>query len=138
MVTRFQSAAPAILGVARILIGVMFASHGAQKLLGAFGGLPPGAPAWVVWTAGPLELFGGALIAAGLFTRPLAFICSGLMAAAYFYGHARGGFWPKVNGGELAIIYCWFFLYVSAAGPGSFALDGLIRRREITAAPAEA
>jgi putative oxidoreductase len=129
MFTRFQTAAPAILGVARILIGVMFASHGAQKVLGAFGGMPPGAPGWIVWTAGPLELVGGALIAAGLFTRPLAFLCSGLMAAAYFYGHARGGFWPKVNGGELAIIYCWFFLYLAAAGPGAFALDNLIKRR---------
>ncbi|HYR27593.1 MAG TPA: DoxX family protein, partial [Thermoanaerobaculia bacterium] len=95
----------------------MFACHGAQKVLGAFGGMPPEAPKWIVWTAGPAELIGGALIAIGLFTRPVAFVCSGLMAVAYFYGHARGGLLPKVNGGELAVIYCWLFLYLSAQGP---------------------
>jgi putative oxidoreductase len=113
----------------------MFASHGAQKVLGVFGGIPAGAPAWVVWTAGPIELIGGVLIAIGLFTRPVAFLCSGLMAVAYFYGHARGGFWPKVNGGEMAVLYCWLFLYIAAAGPGAFALDHLIfRKREVATA----
>jgi putative oxidoreductase len=123
--------APRILAVFRILMGVMFASHGAQKLFGAFGGLPPGAGGWMVNTAGPLEFFGGILIAAGLLTRFSAFICSGLMAVAYFYGHARGGFWPKANGGELAVIYCWFFLYLAAHGPGAWALDNLWRRRAV-------
>lgn len=128
-VVRFRSWAPQILGAARILVGVMFACHGAQKVLGAFGGMPQGAPRWIVWTAGPIELIGGALIAIGLFTRISAFICSGLMAAAYFMGHARNGFWPKLNGGEIAILYCWFFLYLSAQGPGAWALDNLRRRR---------
>ncbi|HYK02400.1 MAG TPA: DoxX family protein [Thermoanaerobaculia bacterium] len=124
--------APRILAVFRILMGVMFACHGAQKLFGAFGGLPPGAGGWMVNTAGPLEFFGGILIAAGLLTRFTAFICSGLMAVAYFYGHARGGFWPKANGGELAVIYCWFFLFLAAHGPGAWALDNLFRRRSVT------
>jgi putative oxidoreductase len=121
--------APRVLAVFRFLMGVMFACHGAQKLFGAFGGIPPGAESWMTWTAGTLEFFGGILIAAGLLTRPTAFLCSGLMAVGYFYGHARGGFWPKMNGGEPAVIYCWFFLYLAAHGPGAWALDNLFRRR---------
>ncbi len=105
------------------------ACHGAQKVLGAFGGMPPDAPKWIVWTAGPLELFGGALLAVGLFTRSIAFILSGLMAVAYFYGHARGGLLPKVNGGELAVLYCWLYLYIAAAGPGAWALDRVLFQR---------
>lgn len=121
--------APKILGITRILLGIMFASHGAQKVLGMFGGTPPGAPAWVIWGAGTIELVGGILLALGLFTRFVAFICSGTMAVAYFYGHARNGFLPKVNGGEMAVVYCWIFLYFAAMGPGAFALDNLRRKR---------
>ena len=125
--------APRILSVFRILAGIMFACHGAQKIFNAFGGIPPGmAPKWLLWSAGPLEFFGGVLIALGLFTRPVAFILSGLMAAAYFYGHARNGFWPKTNGGELAVLYCWLFLYLAAQGPGAWALDRLLRRRTVS------
>jgi len=120
---RFHAQAPRILGAMRIIVGVMFACYGAQKVLGAFGGLPPGAPAWIVWTAGPIELIGGTLIALGLFTRSAAFLCSGLMAFAYFIGHAPNGFWPILNHGELAIVYCWFFFYVAAQGPGAWAID---------------
>ena len=121
---------PRILAGLRILSGAMFACHGAQKIFGAFGGMPPGAPQTVVWIAGPIEFFGGVLIALGLFTRPAAFISSGLMAVAYFWGHARGGFLPKVNGGELAVFYCWVFLYIAAQGPGAFAIDNLLRKRK--------
>ena len=128
IVDRFSAQAPAILAVTRFLTGVMFACHGAQKLFGAFGGLPPGAMNWMTWTAGVLEFFGGILIAAGLFTRPVAFLCSGLMAVGYFYGHARGGFLPKVNGGEPAVLYCWLFLYLAAQGPGRWAIDSLRAR----------
>jgi putative oxidoreductase len=128
---RFSSLAPKILGITRIISGVMFTCYGAQKLFGAFGGIPPGAPRWIINTAGPIELIGGALIAIGLLTRPAAFLSSGLMAAAYFKGHAfsGGGFWPHANGGELAVLYCWLFLYIAAAGPGAFAIDNLLRRR---------
>jgi putative oxidoreductase len=122
--------APKILSILRILAGTMFACYGAQKLFGAFGGMPPGVPMdWMIWTSGIIECFGGALIALGLFTRPVAFLASGLMACAYFIGHARNGFWPKANGGELAILYCWIFLYISAQGPGAWALDKLLSRR---------
>lgn len=120
----FQSFAPQILGITRILFGIMMAAHGAQKALGAFGGVPEGVPAHIVWVAGPLELIGGLLVAAGLFTRPTAFVLSGLMAFAYFLGHASQGFWPLQNGGELAVIYSWFSLYLAAQGPGAFAVDG--------------
>jgi putative oxidoreductase len=127
----FTRQASRILSIFRFLTGVMFACHGAQKILGAFGGLPPGAEGWMTTTAGWMELVGGALIAVGLFTRPVAFLCSGLMAVAYFYGHARGGFLPKVNGGELAVLYCWFFLYLAAQGPGAWALDHLRTRKRV-------
>lgn len=125
---RFTSQAPRILSILRILAGVMFACHGAQKILGAFGGMPPGVPMTAeIWIAGIIELAGGALIAIGLFTRTTAFIASGLMAVAYFKGHAAGGFFPKVNGGEPAVMYCWLFLYIAAAGPGAWAVDTLFR-----------
>jgi putative oxidoreductase len=126
---KLSSFAPQILAITRILVGVLFTSHGAQKVLGAFGGVPAGTPAFIVWSAGLVELLGGALIAVGLFTRGAAFLSSGLMAFAYFMAHASRGFWPILNGGELAIVYCWLFLYLAAQGPGSFALDNL-RQRE--------
>lgn len=113
----------------RILFGIMMACHGAQKVFGAFGGMPDGVPPFVKWGAGGIELVGGALLAIGLFTRPTAFLLSGLMAAAYFIGHAPAGFWPKQNQGELAVIYCWLALYYAAAGPGAWSLDGLRTRR---------
>jgi putative oxidoreductase len=119
---------PRILSLLRFIAGAMFAAHGAQKLFGMFGGMPPGVPWRVVYIAGGLEFFGGILLALGIFTRPLAFILSGLMAVAYFEGHARGGFLPKVNGGEMAVLYCWLFLYIAAAGPGAWAVDNLFRR----------
>jgi putative oxidoreductase len=75
-----------------------------------------------------LELFGGALLLVGLFTRPVAFILSGLMAVAYFMAHATGGFWPLGNGGELAVLYCFVFLYMAAAGGGPWSVDSLLRR----------
>jgi putative oxidoreductase len=125
MFERLSTQAPRILGVTRILFGVMMASHGAQKVLGAFGGVPAGAPPFVVWVAGSIELIGGGLIALGFLTRAAAFLMSGLMAFAYFMGHAPRGFWPIVNGGELAIVYCWLSLYLAAQGPGAWALDRL-------------
>lgn len=127
MFQRLERFAPHILGITRILFGIMMASHGAQKLFGAFGGMPAGVPPHIIWIAGSIEFFGGLLIAIGLFTRPVAFLMSGLMAAAYFIGHAPQGFWPKQNQGELAVIYCWFSLYLAAAGPGAFSIDGVLR-----------
>ncbi|HEX6737593.1 MAG TPA: DoxX family protein [Vicinamibacteria bacterium] len=117
--------APQILGLTRILVGILFTCHGAQKVLGAFGGVPPGSPALIVWVAGLIELIGGVMLAVGLFTRSVAFLSSGLMAVAYFMAHAPQGFWPIKNGGELAVVYCWLFLCMAALGPGAFALDNL-------------
>lgn len=122
MFHKLEKFAPQILGVTRILFGIMLACHGAQKVLGAFGGLPPGVPAAIIWVAGTIELFGGGLIAVGLLTRSAAFLNSGLLAVAYFTAHASKGFWPILNGGELAIIYSWLSLYFAAHGPGAFAL----------------
>ena len=135
MIARFQSWSPYILGIMRILSGVMFACHGAQKEFGMFGGMPPGMtiPWYITWIAGPIELAGGILIALGLFTRVAAFLSSGLMAVAYFWGHAPNGFWPTVNQGEIAILYCWLFLFLAAHGPGAWALDNL--RGRATASP---
>ena len=107
----------------RIMAGFLFLWHGAQKLLGfpvaAMEGLPP----FITFVAGPIELLGGALVLIGLFTRWAAFLCSGLMAAAYWMGHGTQAFFPLANGGELAALYCFVFLFISANGPGVWNLD---------------
>jgi putative oxidoreductase len=132
--TRVAALAPHILGIMRFITGALFVTHGAQKVFGAFGGIPPGSPAWIVNIGGWMEVIGGILIAIGLFTRIAAFLCSGEMAVAYFYGHIYmnpvKSFWPNVNGGEMAVLFCWIFLYIAAAGPGSFAVDNLLWRRK--------
>jgi putative oxidoreductase len=123
---------PRLLSVLRIILGFLFIPHGAQKL---FGFMAP--PQWstppifsMVGIAGALEFFGGLLILLGLFTRPVAFILSGMMAVAYFMIHAPGGFWPLQNKGELAIIYCWLFLVFSVAGGGAWSIDRLWSKRD--------
>ena len=136
MFSKLQSHAPHVLAVTRILVGILIACHGAQKVLGAFGGVPDGVPAFIVWGAGSIELFGGMLMAVGLFTRSTSFLMSGLMAVAYFMGHASKGFWPILNGGELAIAYSWLSLYLAAQGPGAWALDNARGERHEEATPA--
>ena len=119
-------------GLFRIILGFLFTCHGSQKLLG----LPVPGPHGTVelmslmGLAGILELVGGLLILVGLFTRPVAFLLSGLMAAAYFMAHAPQGFWPIVNKGEAAVLYCFAFFFLSAAGAGAFSLDTLLARRQ--------
>jgi putative oxidoreductase len=108
-------------GVLRIVAGLLFAQHGAQKLFGAFGGEQVEL-ATLMGLAGVIEFFGGLLIAAGIFTRWAAFIASGQMAVAYFMAHAPQGFYPIVNRGELAALYCFLFLYMAARGGGRLAL----------------
>lgn len=118
-----------IYAVTRILAGLMFMAHGLQKIFGLFGGTPEGTPAFIVWGAGSIELVTGALIAIGLFTAPAAFLASGTMAAAFVMGHVFGpqnpthNILPIVNRGELAVVYCWLFLYVAAKGAGIWSAD---------------
>jgi putative oxidoreductase len=121
------------LSLLRIVAGLTFACHGAQKLFGWLGGMGGhGATASfgsLLWTAGTLESVGGALIIAGLFTRPVAFVLSGEMAVAYFRQHAPRAFWPINNGGELAVLYCFIFLYLCFAGGGPLSLDRLRQKK---------
>ena len=115
----------------RLMFGLLFASHGAQKLFGMFGGVDgKGTPltfeaGGLGYVAGWIELITGLLIAIGLFTGIAAFLASGTMAAAYFMAHASGGFWPTVNQGETAVLYCFAFLYMAARGSGRVSLDGM-------------
>ncbi|MCA1561798.1 MAG: DoxX family protein [Acidobacteria bacterium] len=119
--------APQIYAALRIVAGLMFACHGAQKLFGAFGGqqMPV---ASMIGVAGIIELVGGLLIAIGLFASIAAFISSGEMAAAYFMAHAAKAPLPIENGGELAALYCFLFLYIAARGPGVWAVERAPRR----------
>ena len=143
---------PRLLSVLRIVTAFLFIAHGAQKLFG-FPAAPPPTPEQqakqecvkkcepppqqpqpsgtppLIKVAGVLEFFGGLLFLFGLFTRPVAFIMSGTMAVAYFMSHAPGGFWPILNRGELAVLYCFVFLFFSVAGGGDWSLDRLLRRR---------
>ena len=114
--------------LARVVIGFLYACHGAQKLFGVLGGTrelhdPMGL------IAGIVEFGGGFLIVLGLFARVAAFLASGEMAVAYFKVHAPRGFWPILNGGERAAFYCFFFLFVAAYGAGPLSLDRLLRRK---------
>jgi len=124
---------PRALGLLRIVSGYLFIAHGTAKLLkmphvAMLDKLQP----WTLsWFAGCLELAGGALLILGLFTRPTAFVLSGLMAFAYFIGHASKGtpLLPLLNGGELAVLYCFLFLFLSVAGGGAWSVDSIIKRR---------
>ena len=113
----------------RIVAGFTFSLHGFQKLFGFFGGMHGGRAHFFseLWLAAVLECFGGLLILTGLFTRPVAFLLCGEMAVAYFKAHAPHGFWPITNGGELAVIYCFIFLFLMSAGAGPLSLDSSLR-----------
>jgi len=123
-----SGAAPWALSILRMVAAFLFMEHGGQKLLHfppsahPMSHLPP-----LLLVAGTLELFGGLFILLGLFTRPVALLLSGEMASAYFLQHAPHGFWPIGNGGELAVFYCFLFLYLAAAGGGPISLERLWR-----------
>jgi putative oxidoreductase len=122
-----------LLSVLRIMTGLLFMEHGTTKLLGfpatEMFAQPPEAGS-LIWIAGVLELVGGALVAIGLFTRPVAFVLAGQMAAAYFMAHASQAFWPVQNQGDAAILFCFIFLYIAAAGGGPWSLDGVVFKRK--------
>ena len=121
---------PRLLSILRIVAAFLFVAHGTEKWL-AFP-VPRESPT-VLWSlsgvAGLFELVGGFLLLVGLFTRPVAFVLSGLMASAYFIAHAPDAFWPIVNRGELAVLYCFVFLYLAAAGGGPWSVDRWLRRK---------
>jgi putative oxidoreductase len=122
--------APRLLSVLRIVAGVLFLQHGMAKYL-KFPTVPMFAkidPITPVGIAGMFELVGSILLILGLFTRPVAFLLSGLMAVAYFMAHAPRDFFPILNGGELAILYSFVFLYIAAAGPGPWSIDAARRK----------
>ena len=113
-----------IYAATRIVVGLLFACHGAQKLFGLFGGAPAEVPTAIIWTAGPIELVGGLMVATGVLTSLAAFICSGQMAVAYFLAHQSRGLLPIQNGGELAAVYSFIFLVISVRGAGIWSYDG--------------
>ncbi len=128
--SRTTSVSRYLLSVLRIVAGFTFTLHGLQKF-GAFGGMHGHRAAvfTLIWFAAVLETIGGPLLILGLFTRPVAFILAGEMAVAYFRGHAPHSLWPVVNGGELAVLYCFIFLYIVAAGAGPISVDHLMGKR---------
>ena len=120
-----QSLAPVLQSMLRIVTGLLFLEHGTGKLLGFPHGLPfiDQMPAGLLYFTGGMELIGGLLITIGLFTRPVAFVLSGFMAFAYFMAHLPMSFFPAINLGEPAILYCFIFLYLAATGPGPWSVD---------------
>ena len=121
--------APYLLSILRIVAGLLFLEHGLSKLFGfpQSGHLPEFLS--LIWFAGAIELVGGILVALGLFTRAAAFVMSGEMAFAYFMSHAPRDFYPIINGGDAAILYCFLFLFLAFAGAGPLSLDALLWRK---------
>jgi len=131
--SRIRSFEPFARSLLRIVAGFTFSEHGFRKILGLFGGLGAKGAATpfgtLIWVAGCLELVGGLLLLLGLFTSPVAFILCGEMAVAYFRVHFPHGFFPIVNHGELAALYCFIFLYLCVAGAGPLSLDAIARHK---------
>ena len=131
MMSSLEAWTPRVLSLLRFITALLFMEHGLMKLL-EFPGPQPGAPdplPPLLLAAAWIEVVGGALLALGLFTRIAAFVCSGQMAVAYFTAHGSQGFWPALNGGEAAILFCFIFLYLVFAGPGAWSLDAMRGRR---------
>jgi putative oxidoreductase len=120
-----------ILGLLRLMTGLLLLEHGTSKFLGfPHSSMTGVSPTSLIGIAGILELVGGALLTVGLFTRPVAFILSGMCAVAYFYAHFRQGFFPMLNGGEAAVLYCFTLLYIASGGGGAWSLDRSMRKAD--------
>jgi len=115
---------PDIYALLRIVTGFLFLWHGTEKIFGFPEAPPAGAPAFILWVAGPIELVCGFLVMIGLLTRPAAFLASGLSAFAYWLAHGTRALLPILNQGELAVLYCFVFLFIAARGPGRWSVDG--------------
>ena len=136
IIEKWQSISPYIQGLLRIVAAFMFMSAGTMKLFAFPLGVPPNGGTVELISqmglAGILETFGGCLLLVGLYTRPVAFILAGEMAVAYFQVHIQQSFWPIINGGQPAMLYCFIWLYLSAAGAGYLSIDNLIKKRQLT------
>ncbi|MGW2695937.1 DoxX family protein [Streptomyces sp. NPDC001296] len=139
MTARLNRTQPYAIAIFRIVIGLLFACHGAAPLFGVLGGaagshgkiVPAGA--WPFWYAAVIQLVAGALVLLGLGTRGAALLASGSMAYAYFDVHQSAALWPIQNGGELSALFCWAFLLLVFTGSGAFGLDRLVTSRTVTA-----
>jgi putative oxidoreductase len=133
MPTAWTALTPYLLSLLRIVAAFVFVQYGTTKVLGWPAPIMPGGGTAALMTqagiAGLLEMVGGGLLLVGLFTRPVAFLLAGEMAFAYFIGHAGQGFWPVLNGGAPAVVFCFLWLYISAAGGGPWSLDAALQRR---------
>ena len=114
-----------IYALMRIVVGFLFLCHGTQKLFGFPSAMPAGVPAFIIYGAGPIELVAGTLVMIGLFTHWASFLASGEMAFAYWMAHATKGLLPIQNNGELAVLYCFVFLFISTKGSGIWSIDAL-------------
>ncbi|MEU3412923.1 MULTISPECIES: DoxX family protein [unclassified Streptomyces] len=135
MSARLNSAQPYVLGLFRVVVGLLFAVHGAASLFGVLGGAAGthggtiAAGTWPGWYAAVIQLVAGGLVLLGLGTRGAALVASGSMAYAYFDVHQQAALWPIQNGGELSVLFCWSFLLLVFTGSGAFGLDRLLARR---------
>jgi putative oxidoreductase len=132
---RWAAWSPRLLSILRIIAAIMFMSAGTMKLFGfpAFAGMPPIELWSLMGLAGVLETFGGLLLLVGFLARPVAFILAGEMAFAYFIGHAPQGFWPILNQGQPAILYCFIWLYISSRGAGVWSIDAWRAKKKLIA-----
>ncbi|MFF5715443.1 DoxX family protein [Streptomyces buecherae] len=135
---QLDAARPRVTSLFRIVVGLLFACHGASSLFGSFGGVDGAGGTvdtgtWPGWYAAVIQLVGGILVMTGLFTRSAAFISSGSMAYAYFTEHQTEKLWPLENGGEASAMFCWAFLMIVFTGPGPWALDRILGERRVAA-----